>query len=150
MGMLAYQRLGTIHSSSLAHPICGFSLYTTKTQIEEDKDPDAGRDWRQEEKGTTEAEMVGRHRRLNGHEFEHALGDGEGQGSLVCCSPWLDKRTAITKTEVHFVNISWGRTIWDRRWDLEKLRREEVDCAMLAKFQKLKRALTTWRIQDFP
>ena len=42
MGMLAYQRLGTIHPSSLAHPICGFSLYTTKTQIEEDKDPDAG------------------------------------------------------------------------------------------------------------
>ena len=37
--------------------------------------------------GATEAEMVGRHRRLNGHEFEHALGDGEGQGSLVCCSP---------------------------------------------------------------
>ena len=40
------------------------------------------------EKGTTEDEMVGWHHRLNGHEFEQTLGDGEGQGSLVCCSPW--------------------------------------------------------------
>ena len=49
------------------------------------KDPDAGKDWRQEEKGTTEDEMVGWHCRLSGHEFEQTLGDGEGQGSLVCC-----------------------------------------------------------------
>ena len=46
------------------------------------KNPDAGKDWRQEEKGTTEDEMVGWHPQLNGHEFEPALGDGEGQGSL--------------------------------------------------------------------
>ena len=52
------------------------------------KDPDAGKDWRQKEKQTTEDEMVGWHPRLNGHVFEQALGDGEGQGSLVCCSPW--------------------------------------------------------------
>ena len=51
------------------------------------KDPDAGKDWGQEEKGTTEDEMVGWHHRLNGHEFEQVLGDGEGQGSLVCRSP---------------------------------------------------------------
>ena len=51
------------------------------------KDPDAGTDWRQEEKVTTEDEMVGWHHRLNGHEFEQAPGDGEGHGSLVCCSP---------------------------------------------------------------
>ena len=50
------------------------------------KDPDAGKDW-WEEKGITEDEMVGWHHRLNGHEFEQALGDGEGQGSLACCSP---------------------------------------------------------------
>ena len=43
------------------------------------KDPDAGKDWRQEEKGTTEDEMVGWHHWLNGHEFEETLGDGEGQ-----------------------------------------------------------------------
>ena len=52
------------------------------------KDLDAGKDWRQEEKGMTEDEMVGWHHWFNGHEFEQALGDGEGQGSLVCCSPW--------------------------------------------------------------
>jgi len=51
------------------------------------KDPDAGKDWRQEEKGTTEDEMVGWHHLLNGHEFEQALGVGDGQGSLECCSP---------------------------------------------------------------
>ena len=52
------------------------------------KDPDAGKDWRVEEKGTTEDEMVGWDHRLNGHEFEQALGVGDGQRSLVCCSPW--------------------------------------------------------------
>ena len=52
------------------------------------KDPDAGNIWGQEEKGTTEDEMVGWHHRLNGHEFEHAPGVGDGQGRLVCCSPW--------------------------------------------------------------
>ena len=50
------------------------------------KDPDAGKDWRQEEKGTTEDEMVGRHHQHNGHAFEPNLGNSEGQGSLVCCS----------------------------------------------------------------
>ena len=52
------------------------------------KDPDAGKDWRREEKGTTEDEMVGWHHRCNGHEFEQALGIGDGQGSLASCSPW--------------------------------------------------------------
>ena len=52
------------------------------------KDPDAGIDWRQEEKGATEDEMIGWCYWLNGHEFEQALGDREGQGSLVCCRPW--------------------------------------------------------------
>ena len=52
------------------------------------KDPDAGKDRRQEEKGMTEDEKVGWHHQLNGHEFEQALGDGEGQVSLACCSPW--------------------------------------------------------------
>ena len=51
------------------------------------KAPDAGKDWRQEEKGMTEDEMVGWHHRLNGHEFESTLGVGDGQGGLVCCSP---------------------------------------------------------------
>ena len=50
------------------------------------KDPDAGKDWRQKEKGTIEDEMVGCHHRLDGHEFEQALGVGDGQGGLVCSS----------------------------------------------------------------
>ena len=49
---------------------------------------DAGKSWGQDEKGTTEDEMVGRHHRLDGHEFEQATGDSEGQGSLACCSSW--------------------------------------------------------------
>ena len=52
------------------------------------KDSDAGKDWRWEEKGMTEDEMVGEHHWLYGHEFEQAPGVGDGQGSLVCCSPW--------------------------------------------------------------
>ena len=52
------------------------------------KPPDAVKDWRQEEKRMTEDEMVGWHHQLNGHEFEQAPGDGDGQGSLACCSPW--------------------------------------------------------------
>ena len=52
------------------------------------KDPDAGKDWGQEEKGMTEDEMVGWHHWLNGHGFGWTLGVGEGQAGLACCSPW--------------------------------------------------------------
>ena len=52
------------------------------------KDPDAGKDWRREEKGTTEDEIVGWHHQLNKHDHEQALGDGKGQGSLAHCSLW--------------------------------------------------------------
>ena len=52
------------------------------------KDPDAGKDWRKEKKEMIEDKMVGWHQWLDGHEFEPALGVGEGQGSLACCSPW--------------------------------------------------------------
>ena len=55
------------------------------------KDPDAGKDWRQEEKGMTEDEMVGWHHWPDGREFKQALGVGNGQGSLACCSPWVAK-----------------------------------------------------------
>ena len=53
--------------------------------------PDAGKDWGQEEKGTTEDEMAGWHHQLNGHKFEQAPGVGDGQGGLACCSPWGPK-----------------------------------------------------------
>ena len=60
------------------------------------KDPDAGTDWGQEEKGVTEDEMVGWHHWLNGHESEQTPGDSEGQGSLVCCSSWGHKELGTT------------------------------------------------------
>ena len=60
------------------------------------KDSEAGKDWRQEEKGTTENEIVGCHHWLNEHEFEQTLGDSEEQGSLVCCSPWGHKESDTT------------------------------------------------------
>ena len=52
------------------------------------KDPDAGKDWGQEEKGTTEDEMAGWHHRLDGHEFEWTPGVGDGKGGLACCNSW--------------------------------------------------------------
>ena len=61
------------------------------------KDPDAGKDWGQEEKGTTEEEMVGWHHWFDGHEFEQAPGDGEGQGSLACCRTQGGKELDTTK-----------------------------------------------------
>ena len=61
------------------------------------KDPDAGKDWGQEEKGVTENEIVGWRHWLNGHEFEQTVGDSAGQGSLVCCSPWGHKEWDTTE-----------------------------------------------------
>ena len=61
------------------------------------KDPEAGKDWRQEEKGMTEDEMFGWHHWLNGHEFEQAPGVGDGQGSLACCNPWGHKQLETTE-----------------------------------------------------
>ena len=65
-----------------------FSLLIGKMGVERPK---------QEEKGKTEDEMVGQHHRLHGHEFYLAPGDGEGQGSLVCCSPWGCKELDMTE-----------------------------------------------------
>ena len=61
------------------------------------KDPDAGKDWRQEEKGMTEDEMVGWCHWLDGHEFEQTPGVGDEQGSLACCSPWGRKELDMTE-----------------------------------------------------
>ena len=73
------------------------------------KDPDAGKDWRQEEKGVTENEMVGWHHPLSGHEFEQTPGNSEGQGILVCWSSWSHKETQVnewTTTAFFMVQIS--------------------------------------------
>ena len=62
-----------------------------------EKNPDAGKDWRQEQKGMKEDEMVGWHHWLNGYAFEQAPGNSEGQGSLACCSPWGCKESDTTE-----------------------------------------------------
>ena len=61
------------------------------------KDPDAGKDWRQDEKGMTEDEMVGSHHWLDRHKFEQVPEDDEWQGSLACCSPWGCKELDMTQ-----------------------------------------------------
>ena len=61
------------------------------------QDPDAGKDWGQEEKGMTEDEMVGWYHRLNGHEFGQTPGVGDAQGGLACCSPWGHKELDMTE-----------------------------------------------------
>ena len=80
------------------------------------KDPDAGKDWRQEEKGITKDQMVGWHHGPNGHEFEQALGVGDGRGSLSCCSPWGHKEWDTTE------RLNWtdsqaspSRSLWETR-----------------------------------
>ena len=70
------------------------------------KDPDAGKDWGQEEKGTTEDEMAGWHHQLDGHEFEWTLGVGDGQGGLACCDSWGHKELGhYWATELNWLNI---------------------------------------------
>ena len=80
------------------------------------KDPDAGKDWRQEEKGTREDEKVGWHHQLDGHEFEWSLGAGDGQGGLACCSPWDPKESNTTK-QLNWTSCIEGRffTLWATR-----------------------------------
>ena len=71
------------------------------------KDPDAGKDWRREKKGMTEDEMVRWHHQLNVHVFEQALGVGDGQGGLACCSPWGCKESYRTEwvTELNWTEL---------------------------------------------
>jgi len=71
------------------------------------KDPDAGKDWRQEQKGMTEDDMVGWHHQLNRHEFEQALGAGDGQGILACCSPWGCKELDTTERLNWIDGLPW-------------------------------------------
>ena len=80
------------------------------------KDPDTGKDWGQEEKGTREDKMVGWHHWLDGYEFEQALGIGDGQGSLVFCSPWGRKESDTTEwlnwTELKMLKILWSSALY--------------------------------------
>ena len=94
------------------------------------KDSDAGKDWRWEEKGTTEDEIVGWHHRLNGHEFGWTLGGGDGQGGLLCCGPWGCKELDMTE-----------RLNWTERG----LRRENwEDICIKRHLSKLKNKMLEW------
>ena len=73
------------------------------------KNPDAGKDWGQEEKRTTEDEMVGWYHWLNGHEFEQTPGDSDGQGSLICSSSWGCRESDTTE---HLNNKNWNQWNW--------------------------------------
>ena len=75
------------------------------------KDPDAGKDWRQEERGMTEDEMFGCHHWLSGHEFEQAVGVGDEQESLVCCSPWGCKESVTTEQLKWLKWLHWTSSI---------------------------------------
>ena len=70
------------------------------------KDSDAGRDWGQEEKGTTEDEMAGWHHQLDGHEFGWTPGVGDGQGGLVCCDSWGRKESDTTE-RLNWTELNW-------------------------------------------
>ena len=97
------------------------------------RDPDASKDWGQEEKGVTEDEIVGWHHRLNGHEFKQTPGDSQGQGSLMCCSPWGHKELDMTewlnnnsnahrlgKSQISIISVewpSWNSNAHDYLWN---------------------------------
>ena len=74
------------------------------------KDSDAGRNWGQEEKGTTEYEMAGWHHWLDGRESEWTLGVGDGQGGLACCDSWCHKELDMTEW------VIWSDLIWSLPW----------------------------------
>ena len=69
------------------------------------KDPDAGKDWRQEEKGVNRGWDGWMALPTQWHEFEQSPGDGDGQGSLVCCCPWGHKETDTTEQQQHKIHI---------------------------------------------
>ena len=79
------------------------------------KDPDAGKDWGQEEKGMTENEMVGWHHQLNGDGFGWTPGVGDGQGSLACCSSWGHKESDMTEW-LNWTELTLGIFIWNHQW----------------------------------
>ena len=109
--------LVTSNSSTLDFLLCwSWSSNTLATWLSQliGKDPDAGKDWGQEKKGTTEDKMVGWHHWFNGHEFEQTQGDSKRQGSLVCCSSWGHKDLGVTDsvTEQQQKFLHPKKTIW--------------------------------------
>ena len=83
------------------------------------KDPDAGRDWGQEEKGTTEDEMAGWHHRLDWHEFGWTPGVGDGQGGLACCDSWGCKESDTTE-RLNWTELRRGKLNWTEKRQTER------------------------------
>ena len=81
------------------------------------KHSDAGKNWSQEEKGTTEEEIIGWHHRFNGYEIEQTLGDGEGQGSLTCCSSWGHEESD-TAEWLNWTGLNWISYSWQIRFEV--------------------------------
>ena len=111
-----------------------WSSNTLATWCEESthwKRPWCWKDWRQEEKGVTEDEIVGWHLWLNGHEFEQALGDDEGQGSLGCCRPWgrkeLDTTEQLKNSKVSGYGVYVGILWWTKAFSKRKSMDAEKD-----------------------
>ena len=88
------------------------------------KDLDARKDWGQEEKGATEDDIVGWHHWLNGHEFEQTQGDREGQGGLVCCSPWackeLDTNERVNNSRCYSWCYEYQCSLWCWEYNFER------------------------------
>ena len=80
------------------------------------KDPDAGRDWGQEEKGMTEDEMAGWHHWLDGHGFGWSLGVGDGQGGLACCNSWGHKESDTTE-QLNLTELNWHKNRHMDQWN---------------------------------
>ena len=131
------------------------------------KDADARKDWRQEEKGKMENKMAGWHHQLNGHEFEQALGDGEGQHSLACCHPQGHKELDMTEwtTQVSFTssldvfwelwhlmnslihsfnrNFYWASTIW-QALDIHKYEIRHSFCPQMVLMEDSWKRYSVW------
>ena len=94
------------------------------------KDPDAGKNWRQEQKGMTEDEMVGCYHWLNGHGFEWTLGAGDGQRGPACCSSWGRKKSDMTEqlnwTELNWATILLVTSKWRKRRSRKSYRRSTL------------------------
>ena len=105
------------------------------------RDPDTGKDWGQEEKWVTEDEMIGWHHWLNGHELEQTLGDSEGQGSLVSCSPWARKESnTMEQLNNNQINPHFSLAVYKLR-DLHGLFRFRN---LLEYLPELKKAVYLW------
>ena len=130
------------------------------------KDSDAGRDWGQEEKGTTEDEMAGWHHQLDGCEFEWTLGVGDGQGGLACCDSWsrkeLDTTERLNWTELNiWLLLIWNKKIlilpkWRGPWPTHYSRQCEelgghfssfLEPGLKKKFPSLNLSFFTWRAE---